>query len=352
MHFENYANDAVRHTFDVVDVDLAVVNALRRIVLTDLPVVGFHADAVQMLENNGPLHNEFMTHRISMIPIHFSEKETDAYGTGSADDPAAITFEMDVSNAKTDMLDVTARDIRAGAAGASGASLIARLFPLNPVTGAAVLVTRLRENERLHWTARPVRSTAREHAGFSAVSQCTYTFLQDPAAAAKAAGILDKERAYYRNGFGDPTKIQMRMEVENAFSVRYVVHRAFDILIEKVAGARRAIDAGDASRLTHGPATNAPGYDFTLKKEDDTLGNVIQSLIHVEYMRQPKTTATPITYVGYFCPHPLDETVVVRVVMADAAELGAVAFMQAQLERIQRMLEDLRNEWIEFAPKA
>jgi DNA-directed RNA polymerase subunit L len=385
MHFSNYLQHARdghrgRHSFEIEDVDLSIVNAIRRVALTDLPVIGFRGEAtgaaegpisldglaeankpmsetsVEILDNNGPLHNEFMMHRIGMIPVCFSEQETDAWGTGAPNDPAAITFELDVANTGDKMLDVTTRDIRIVGADAKADTRTARLFPTDPVTGDAILITRLRENERLHFVARPVRSSAREHAGFSAVSQCTYTFVQDPVAADKAVGLLDKERAYRRNGYGDPTHIEFRMEVENAFSVRYVVRRALDILVDKMAAARQAIDAGDSTRVVHCPGADVPGYEFTFKKEDDTFGNLVQSLIHTEYMRGKRqasnSAAGPITYVGYFCPHPLDENVVVRVCMADEADVGAVVFMQQQLERIQRMLEDLRAEWIEFAPKA
>lgn len=362
MHFENYTQDVARgrHTFDIVDVDLSVANALRRIALTDLPVAGFRGEAVDgaaepsidILENNGPLHNEFMSHRIGMIPICFSEKEMDAFGNGGGDDPSTMTFELDVSNTGVDMRNVTTHDIVVRRDKEVVVADTARLFPAHHVTHAPILITRLRENERLHFIARAVKSSAREHAGFSAMAKCTYTFVSDPVAADAAVGILDKERAFRHNAHGDPTHIQFRMETVNAFSVRYVVRRAFDILVDKLAASRHAIDVGDATRVSHGPAKdNMAGYEFTFKKEDDTLGNIIQSLIHVEHIRRkPKGTAPAITFVGYFCPHPLDETVVVRIVMADDAP--PVPFFQQQLERIQRVVEDLRAEWIEFAPKA
>jgi DNA-directed RNA polymerase subunit L len=352
MHFENYTFvSAHKHTFDVDGVDVAVVNALRRIILTDLPNVGFRgephageASTVEVLENDGPLHNEIMQHRIGLVPICYSEEEAEAFAPDAAD-----VFELNVTNTSVDVRSVSAQDfvVRRGGVALPGAE-VRRLFPCHPATGDAVLITQLRQHETLHIVARPVRSTPREHAGFCAVSQCAYAFSLDEARANKASDPLDKERAYQRNAHGDPTRLQFRIEVENAFSVRYIVDKAFDVLLGKLARARQGLLVDDADVVRHASCDRIPnGHDFTFVKEDDTLGNVLQSLIHNDAVREGNGD---ISYVGYFCPHPLDEAVVVRIVAADGAE-PASALLLRQIERITKHIEVLRAEWADFAPK-
>ena len=59
--------------------DLSIVNGIRRVILTEIEVVGFYGEdepSVEIHKNTGPLHNEFMKHRIGLIPINVNEKMT------------------------------------------------------------------------------------------------------------------------------------------------------------------------------------------------------------------------------------------------------------------------------------
>ena len=58
--------------------DKSLINALRRILLTDIPTIGFNlsesgeeSDLV-MVENNSSLHNEMLLHRIALIPLYLN----------------------------------------------------------------------------------------------------------------------------------------------------------------------------------------------------------------------------------------------------------------------------------------
>jgi len=56
--------------------DKSLVNALRRILLTDIPSIAFNTTEssenrdIVMVENNSSLHNEMLLHRISLIPLY------------------------------------------------------------------------------------------------------------------------------------------------------------------------------------------------------------------------------------------------------------------------------------------
>ena len=75
-----------RFTFEIHNVDLAIINGIRRVMLTDIPVVGFQGEEIgetlpslNVLANNGPLNNEIILHRFGLIPIHFSEEDTETH---------------------------------------------------------------------------------------------------------------------------------------------------------------------------------------------------------------------------------------------------------------------------------
>ena len=56
--------------------DKSLVNALRRILLTDIPTVAFNIAGsktdIIMVENNSSLHNEMLLHRIGLIPLYIN----------------------------------------------------------------------------------------------------------------------------------------------------------------------------------------------------------------------------------------------------------------------------------------
>ena len=60
--------------FEISEVDVSLVNALRRIILSEYPTVGFNTDDLtsdlKISENTSFLHNEMLLHRISLIPVH------------------------------------------------------------------------------------------------------------------------------------------------------------------------------------------------------------------------------------------------------------------------------------------
>ena len=53
--------------FEMSNTDLAVANALRRIIISEVPTMAFHQCEVR--ENTSALHDEFIAHRMALIPL-------------------------------------------------------------------------------------------------------------------------------------------------------------------------------------------------------------------------------------------------------------------------------------------
>ncbi len=116
--FENYTFDIKdptnKHSFEINNIDLAIVNGLRRTILTDIPIPGVIGEkldkddpTVNIITNTGALHNEFIIHRIGLIPICLTEEEIEIY------DDNSLKIELNVNNDGNKTLNVKTSDIKA-----------------------------------------------------------------------------------------------------------------------------------------------------------------------------------------------------------------------------------------------
>ena len=67
--------------FTVSNLNRALVNALRRIIISEIPTIAFQTcqseeSDVKIIKNTSALHNEFILHRIGLIPVHLNVTET------------------------------------------------------------------------------------------------------------------------------------------------------------------------------------------------------------------------------------------------------------------------------------
>lgn len=78
MSFENFTvTNQYDIEFDLNNVKLSVVNSLRRAMLSEIPVYSFddtwhdnpEERSIHILKNTSGIHNEFLSHRISLIPV-------------------------------------------------------------------------------------------------------------------------------------------------------------------------------------------------------------------------------------------------------------------------------------------
>ena len=375
--FQNYNYDEPSgcSSFEINNIDLAIINGIRRVILTDIPIPGIIGEklenddpSVDILINNGALHNEIIIHRIGLIPICLKEDEIDDYKDNS------IHIELNVKNTTNKTLDVRTSDITATRETATRNTTnitkeeLATIFPANKISGDHILITRLRTGEHLHFKAKVVKRTGRDNASFNPVSLSNFSYIQDPKEADKKTNILDKERSYYKNKYGDAVRFKFDIEsINHNIGPKYLVSKSLDIIMNKLELLRRELNnepaVAAATKVKIQQFQDIAGtYEFIIEDEDDTLGNIIQSYIHNHFIRENNKYKDKIscTYIGYICPHPLKSLMILRISLEDASGAGGAAkdaispkvfsaFLDDNCAIIAEELSKIKNDWVKFA---
>ncbi len=354
-YFHNYKYDSAtqRHSFEIHDLDISAINAIRRTILTDIPVVGFlgedvgkdHKLSFDIKVNTGPLHNEFMQHRLGLIPLHLNEMEVEGFIEES------YHFRLHVKNDGNMTRNVTTDDFQVFFNDKPLSEKdVRRILPHNAVTRQPILITRLRTGEELHAEGTPIKSTARVHAGFMPVSLCAFHYMVDPAKTKSNQTILERERSFYANAHGDPTKIIFELETEMGLDYAYLVSKAMEIIQQRIENLLQ--DVPSYAR----PSAAGNGVDFEFPEEDDTMGHLLQAHLFQKYIREerPSPSGKKVSYVGYYCPHPLDAKMVLRVVLETPEEDATIAtspyveIVSHAMREMKTLLEEVRAHWGSF----
>jgi len=384
MSFE-IVDHGARSTPDVArvrirDFDVSVVNALRRVILSKVPNVGFAFDSgyhgpdppIRIHVNDTPLNNEIMQHRMSLVPVRLSLEEIRDW------DPERYRFVIDKTNTRADaLLPVTSADIQVIDATTDEPleSMRKRLFPPNPITKDYIMLTKLHVNKtaRFHAEMRAVVGDGKRNASFGMVSTCAYANVVDEALAEKerekirAAAesdaqaeravrkfdTLDVQRKFQTNRYREPNHFLFNIVSECAVPALAILGTAIDVLATLL---ERLVDAGDDQGDDMlDVREEAPGL-FVLHTTgaDHTEGNVIQSILFNHVVRETHPSLPQelrdhkLKYIGYNVPHPLETRMLVKFTGRDIDDVGvARRVIAAGVRHVATVVRrDVEAEWI------
>lgn len=390
--FTNISYESASHlSFEIQDVDLSIVNALRRIVLSEIPNVALMFDPlsdnnpdITIKSNTSALHNEFLGHRISLVPLCLSEEEIETF---QRDD---YKFVIKVKNTTTETISVTTEHIQVYDKNDKkyDAEFHARVFPKNAVTQDHVLIVKLRPNlidkeygEEVDIKFYANKNIAKEHSRWSPVSCCSHWHKVDEAKAqealhaklaklvdAKGSPLTDDERSKathqfntlerYRhfvvNKYGEPSHFHFQIESECAMTPVFIFKKAIDVLHLKLNDFKKAVgkDTSSGADTTMSEITiktlhdNECLFEVDIPNETFTLVNVLQSMIYNTRIRNGVERGSDLVYIGYYQPHPLDPKMAIKLKFSKAKTHADVrAFLVSSVEDIAAHVQHIRDEW-------
>lgn len=159
-------------SFTLSQTDLSVANALRRVLLAEIPVLAI--DMVFYQSNTSVLCDEYLAHRLGLIPLvsaNFDQfKFTRDCNCSLYCPECSVELELNVA-CTADRRDVTTRDLR------TSRTDVVPYFASDSDPG--ILLVKLAQGQELKLKAIAKKGVSKEHAKFSAVSAVGFEYDPD-----------------------------------------------------------------------------------------------------------------------------------------------------------------------------
>ena len=367
-----------RLVFELKDADLSIVNALRRVILMDIENVAIAWNAyeseengIRILKNTSALHNEFVGHRISLVPVCVTEDELTKWSKFNK-----YKFVINTDNKgkgekeKNQSKWVTTRDIRVIHSDTNepyhdGEAIRSSLFPPDPITKDYIILTKLKHGEEFHVEFQARIGTAKDHARWCPVSTCTYEMKQDTALVDRERKLfienhsddpkdlnrfdsIDRQKLVVRNKKGEPSHFKFTVESECRLSPTFLVDSAFEVILNKLDHLKTGSML--TAKLLHEEKEKYM-YSIDVQDEDHTMGNLIYQIAMNHFIegdedegkgKEKKTK--PIDFIGYYQPHPLKPVIVFKIRFLKSG-MDPISFFKHVLDVVKADMEEAKKAW-------
>lgn len=345
--------------FTINGINVSFANALRRIILSEIPILVFrttpHDKCLATFDiNTSRLNNELIKQRLSCIPIHVTD----------VDFPFQ-DFQMEV-NKKNDSdaieyvttADFTMKNIVTGTYLSKAET--DKIFPPHHLTGSYIDFVRLRprisseiDGEHLKMSCKLDIGSAQQDSSFNVVSTCAYGNTPDAAkiktewtkkatelskAGTTAAEIeflhkdwllLDAKRLFITDSF------DFTIETVGQFTNMSIVYKATQIMLKKLLKFKMTMES-EPGLIAKTTTTIENGFDITIVNEGYTLGKAIEFVLYNNHYGKA------LTYCGFIKPHPHIDICKLRLGFKEQIDTAAVvSFLTNAADETIKVFETL-----------
>jgi DNA-directed RNA polymerase II subunit RPB3 len=165
---EDYCEFVLKNT------DVSMANALRRIILVEVPTIAI--ELVEFEANTTVLNDEFLAHRLGLVPL-LSARVHDMksiYEDADDDDFLDVHFALDVRCTSDDTISVTSKDLQ----------LDPQHPDIHPVgyhnpDDKGILLVKMRRGQELKLRAVARKGTGKDHAKWMPVATCVFQYMPE-----------------------------------------------------------------------------------------------------------------------------------------------------------------------------
>lgn len=357
--------------FRLINVDVSIANSLRRVILSEIPIIVFRVspndkNKCNITANTCGLNNEIVKHRLSCIPIHIKDVEEFPYKN--------YIVEVNVSNNTNTTIYVTTKDFIVKDL-VLGKPLpqdkIHEIFPPNDFTGDFIDFVRLKprvaeeiQPKTLKFTCEFDIGTAKEDGAYNVVSTCSYGNTIDEATQeaklqqlkqkwkdegkkeseinfeAENWKLLEGKRIFKKDSF------DFVIETIGIYTNDEVIILACKILLDNLHNIDTLIDKDQIEiKLSENTMKNC--YDIILENYDYTIGKVIEYLLNYKFYKTGM-----LTFCGFKMLHPHDSYSIIRVAYKEPVEISTIkGHLKESISDSVNIYEKLRKEFMKLVPR-
>jgi DNA-directed RNA polymerase subunit L len=303
----------------------SIVNAIRRTIMSDIETYVIDPEKTIFTENTSILDNEFISHRLSQIPIRNDIQDIDYEN---------IVIECYKKNDEDEVISVYVSDFEVKVNGEKIENSV--LFPY-----PKILLLKLRYQQSIGFECKLIRGSVQlgNSAIHTSVCTCIHTFIIDEEKVKETVKDLssdekrsfmtnDVQRVYKKNERQEPVGFHMTVESIGQFEAREIVKMGIQLLKKRIQNFIRDLKGG-ADRIT---IENGEVYEdimnISVDDETDTLGNMISI-----YMNRKENVA----YSGYVIRHPLRKNILFRVKLIENNTWNEI------LKNFEEVVNDIQN---------
>lgn len=325
-------NNILKFTLSNIDVSLA--NAIRRIILSEIPTFAFktyphNENNCNIYVNTTRFNNEIIKQRLSCIPIHINDMEF-PYNE--------YILEVDEKNDTDTVRIITTEDFKIKNI-TNGKYLtketVNKIFPPDEISNYYIDFVRLRpkisddiEGEHIKLDCKITIATAKEGT-FNVVSCCSYGNTPDTITINQEWDKKEKQiisnnnnlnkdelefikkdwMALDANRYFIKDSYDFTIETIGIFDNVTIFKKACNIMIDKFNKLTTDINSNINKHIIPLTATMINGYEIILEKEDYTLGKALEYLLYKIYYNENDI----LNYCGFRKPHPHIDISIIRI---------------------------------------
>ena len=285
--------------FELQNTPISMANAIRRIILSEIEIYAIKETDIKLKENTTPLHNEYISHRISLLPIN---QRVEGLENLVFYISKKHTKDSAIENNQNGIMDITTDDLQvfdtSNDSWVNSKDIFTETF----------LITKLNVKQKLLGEFVASKGTAQEHARWQAVSTISYRYKvkKDLEGVEYDKITLEDERDWIKKANNDPQGFIFYLETSGVMEPRLVVQKALEVLSVKLDKFKAYVNN---NRVKLG-WTPSGMLDFEYEGEMHTLGNLI-STMGLEALGEND-------FIGYRIIHPMMNKFIMRMKLGDS----------------------------------
>lgn len=325
-------------TFNIKNKDdkifTSFVNAIRRTILSDIETWCIDTKECSFYENTSVLNNEFIAHRLSLVPIKCDLNDINY---------ESIIIECKKKNEEEEIMGVYVRDFTVTDKNNGNIIDIQKFFPYSDI-----LLANLKYNQNIYFECKLIKKSV-DQGGTSIhcpVCTCVHTFVFDEERYeidTKEMSEIEKksyfkERSYQKNKYNQPVLYNLNVETIGQYNQKDIVIMGIEALKNRINRFIQDLKTRDERIEIHMDDVYGDIHEIIIRDETDTLGNLITQYFGLH---------ENVDYCGYVVRHPLRKEILIKLKLKENNTMeNIIVLLEETKKEIFKLLDNIKNELV------